>query len=180
MKTRRLVMDALCAALYVVLSSYVSLNLGPMKLSLDGLPILIGALMFGPMDGLIIGLLGNFLSQLLGSYGLSATTVLWMLPDGLRGLSVGWYAKKHGFVLKQAALGILILISSLLVTTVTTGVMWVDCQVYRYAFVTYAPYILWRYAAGFVMSAVFALVLPLLLRPLRKSLDLRSGAGNEE
>ena len=89
-------MDALCAALYVVLSSYVSLNLGPMKLSLDGLPILIGALMFGPMDGLIIGLLGNFLSQLLGSYGLSATTVLWMLPDGLRGLSVGWYAKKHG------------------------------------------------------------------------------------
>lgn len=172
MKTKRLVIDALCAAMYVVLSNYVSLNLGPMKLSVDGLPILVGALLFGPADGLIIGLLGNFLGQLLGPYGLSATTALWMLPDGLRGLLVGWVAKKHGFALRPVAQGILIAVSAVIVTTVTTGVMWVDCQVYHYAFATYAPYILWRYVAGLVVSAALAFILPPLLKVLKRRLSV--------
>ena len=38
MKTKRLVLDALCAALYTLLSSYVSISLLHMKLSFAALP----------------------------------------------------------------------------------------------------------------------------------------------
>lgn len=164
----RLVADGLCAALYVVLASYLSLSLGPMKLSLDGLPILLGAMLFDPVDGLVIGLVGNLLSQLLGPYGVSATTPLWMLPPAMLGLLTGLYAKRRGR--EQSALRLFLPMLLLLAadTTLTTGVMWADCQVYHYAFATYAPYIVWRYVADGIKAVVYALVLPPLLRALRR------------
>ncbi|MCD7748907.1 MAG: folate family ECF transporter S component [Oscillospiraceae bacterium] len=165
---KRLVTDGLCAALYVVLAAYLSLNLGPIKLSLDGLPILLGAMLFGPADGLIIGLVGNFLSQLLGPYGISATTILWMLPPALLGLLTGLYAKRHGREQNARRLFLPLLLFLLADTTLTTGVMWVDCQVYHYAFATYAPYIIWRYVADVIKAVVHALLLPPVVRALGK------------
>lgn len=168
MKAKRLATDALCAALYVVLSNLAGLNLGNMKLSLDGLAILLGALLFGPVDGLIIGLLGNFVSQLTGPYGLSVTTPLWMLPPGLVGLLAGLYARKKDFSLKTPALAVLVLFCLLADTTVTTGVMWIDCLVMRYSFATYVPGIVWRYLADFIKAAVYTLLLPPLIGALRR------------
>lgn len=169
MKTKRLVTDALCAAIYVVLANLVGLSLGPIKLSLDGFPILLGAVLFGPIDGFIIGLLGNFISQLLGPYGLSATTVLWALPPAVLGLLVGLGAKKLGEkALNVKVMGLLVFVSLLIDTTLTTGVMWVDCLVYKYSFVTYAPYIVWRYAADVIKAVIYALLLPPVARAIRK------------
>lgn len=169
MKTKRLVTDALCAAIYVVLANLVGLSLGPIKLSLDGFPILLGAILFGPIDGLIIGLLGNFISQMLGPYGLSATTILWMLPPGILGLVVGLWAQKLGDkALSVKMLAIVVFVGLLADTTVTTGVMWVDCLVYKYSFITYSPYIIWRYVADVIKAAVYALLLPPVIRVFRK------------
>ncbi|MCD7845728.1 MAG: folate family ECF transporter S component [Oscillospiraceae bacterium] len=165
---KRLVTDGLCAALYVVLASYLSLSLGPMKLSMDGLPILLGAMLFGPADGAVIALVGNFLSQLLGPYGLSATTVLWMLPPALLGLLTGLYARRRSGELTPRGLFLPLLLLLAADTTLTTGVMWADCQVYHYAFATYTPYIVWRYAADVVKGAVYALVLPPVIKALRR------------
>ena len=168
MNTRRLVTDGLCAALYVVLSSLLSLSLGPIKLSLDGLPVLLAALLFGPVDGLLVGLVGSFLGQLLGPYGVSATTPLWMLPAAVLGFIVGWYAKRRGPSLSRGTLAVLVLAALAADTTVTTAVMYVDCLVYKYSFVTYSPYILWRYVADLIKTAVYTLILPPLTAVLRK------------
>jgi uncharacterized membrane protein len=67
MKPKQLALDAMLIAMFVALS-FVSVDLGNLKITFDALPILIGALLFGPVDGLIIGLLGGFMYQLL-SYG---------------------------------------------------------------------------------------------------------------
>ena len=166
--TKRLVTDGLCAALYVVLSSFLGLSLGPIKLSIDGLPVLLAALLFGPADGVIVGLLAGFLGQLLGPYGVSATTPLWMLPVGVLGLIVGLYAKRAGPVPDRKKLAVVIFLALLADTTVTTGVMYVDCLVYKYSFVTYSPYIVWRYAADIIKAALYTLVLPPLIKVLRK------------
>lgn len=169
MNAKRLVTDGLCAALYVVLSSLLGLSLGAIKLSVDGLPIFIAALLFGPVDGLIVGLLGSFLGQLLGPYGISATTPLWMLPAGVLGFIAGWYARRKDFSLSRTRLAALVLIALLADTTVTTAVMWADCLVYQYSFITYSPYIVWRYAADVIKTVVYALVLPPVLGVLRKA-----------
>ncbi len=168
MKTKRLVIDGLCAALYVVLANLAGLNLGPIKLAVDGLPVLLGALLFGPADGLIIGLLGNFLSQLTGPYGISATTPLWMLPPGLMGLLAGLYARKKAFSLSVPQLAGLVFVCLLADTTVTTAVMWVDCVVYRYSFAAYVPGIVWRYAADAAKTVVYTLLLPPLITVLER------------
>lgn len=169
MKTKRLVTDALCAAIYVVLANLVGLSLGPIKLSLDGFPILLGAVLFGPLDGFIIGFLGNFISQLLGAYGLSATTVLWCFPPAVLGLTAGLGAKKlGGQAMKLKSIGLVVFVCLLIDTTLTTGVMWGDCLVYKYSFVTYAPYIVWRYAADVIKAIVYALLLPPVARAIRK------------
>ena len=169
MNTKRIVTDGLCAALYVVLSSLLSLSLGPIKLSIDGLPVLLAALLFGPVDGLLVGLVGSFLGQLLGPYGVSATTPLWMLPAAVLGLIVGAYAKKQGFSpLPRTKLAVLVLIALAADTTVTTGVMYIDCLVYKYSFVTYSPYIVWRYVADIIKTVIYTLILPPLTAVLRK------------
>lgn len=166
MKTKRLVVDALCAAMYVVLSSYVSLNLAGIKITPDALPILLAAIMYGPVDGLLVGLLGAFLGQLTGPYGLSVTTPLWILPAAARGLMVGLAARSRAFSLKPLRLGALLVITALIVTALNTGVMWVDCLVFRYSFATYSPYILARIIAGIATAVVFTFLLPPLLKAL--------------
>ena len=58
-KTKRLAIDAMLAAMFVVLSLF-SINLPGMKITLDSLPILVGAALLGPLDGLAIGLIMFF------------------------------------------------------------------------------------------------------------------------
>ena len=63
MKPKRLVTNAMLIAMYVVLSLVATINLGNMKFTLDSLPIIVGAALFGPVDGMLIGLLGSFFSS---------------------------------------------------------------------------------------------------------------------
>ncbi|MBP8639738.1 MAG: ECF transporter S component [Oscillospiraceae bacterium] len=175
MKTHRIAADAMLVAMYFLLSNYFAVNLGSIRLTLDILPIIVGASLFGPIDGLIIGLLGNFLFQLIGPYGISVTTVLWMLPDGLRGLLTGLFLKNINCVSKVRCVAVLGLIS-LAATALTTGVMYIDCLVFKYSFAVYTPFILWRCIAGLVISALIAFVLPRLNRALEHIFKKSGGA----
>ena len=67
MNTRRLVTDAVLIALYVVLNFY-TIRLGWLNISLAAFPILVAALLYGWADGLIVGAMSGFISQLL-TYG---------------------------------------------------------------------------------------------------------------
>jgi len=163
-------------AMYFLLSNYLALNLGPIRLTLDMLPIIVGACLFGPLDGLIIGLIGNFLFQLAGPYGISATTPLWMLPDAVRGLLVGLLLR--GAVRSRPKYAAVLGLISVVVATITTGVMYVDCLVYKYSFAVYTPFIVWRYLAGLILAALAALILPALLSALEKIIKTPGGADN--
>ena len=165
-KTKRLALDAMLAAMFVVLSLF-SINLPVMKITLDSLPILIGAALLGPLDGLAVGLIGSFLNQMI-TYGFSATTVLWILPAGLRGLLVGLYAKHHGFSMNTAQCVFITVSTALLVTALNTLFLYVDSWVYSYSYVAALPTLLLRIAAGVITAVLFSLLLPPLLGTLRR------------
>lgn len=168
LKTKQLAIDAMLIAAYFLLSNYFAVNLGSIRLTLDVLPVILGAALFGPLDGLIIGFAGNFLFQLAGPYGISATTALWCLPDALRGLLAGLLLRGKPEDMPKGRMIFILVMISLAATTLTTGVMYVDCLVFGYSFITYSPFILWRYIAGAIVALLTALLLPALVKPLRE------------
>ena len=56
LSTRKLVTIAMLTAVYVVLSLVGTLNLWWIRISVDSLPIILGALLYGPVGGLLVGL----------------------------------------------------------------------------------------------------------------------------
>ena len=120
----RIAICAVLAALYFVLD-LISIKAGPFKLSVSGLPIIIVAVIYGPIDGMIVGFVGAFLGQLL-SYGFTPTTILWVLPAVLRGLIVGICFRKQNVKNHPIKLMAVVLISSIIVTTTNTFVMYID------------------------------------------------------
>lgn len=167
-KTRKLAIDAMLAAMYLVLS-FVSVSMPNMKITFDALPILVGAALFGPWDGLAIGLIGSFLNQLLGPYGLSVTTPLWIIPAGVRGLMVGAYAKHKNFDMTLPQTMMITVLSALVVTAINTLVMYIDSKIFGYYSYAYVfGMVIPRIIVGIVTGVVFAAILPPLLRVLRE------------
>ena len=154
------------AAMFVVLS-FISIRLPNMTITLDSFPTLVAAALFGPLDGLAVGLVGSFLNQLL-TYGLTPTTVMWILPAGIRGLIVGAYARRHGFAMTQRQTIVILILSALCVTVLNTVIMALDSLIYGYYSKAYVfGALLYRIVSGILIATVFALLLPPLLKRLR-------------
>ena len=167
-KTRRIALCAMLAAMFECLS-LLSINLGSMKITLDFLPIIIAAMLFGPVEGAIVGLAGSFLNQLL-TYGLSITTILWILPAGVRGLLVGIYAKKHSFSLTRKQMIFIFILSALVVTMLNTGVMYLDSIIIGYPFAATLITVVLRIVNGILTAILFAFILPPIIQRLKKLL----------
>ena len=84
---KRLATDAVLIAVYFALA-VLSVEVYGVKITFNSLPVVIAAMVFGPIDGFLVPFLGEFLSQVI-HYGVTPTTVLWMLAPALRGLIVG-------------------------------------------------------------------------------------------
>lgn len=168
-KTKKLAINAMLSAMCVVLS-YISLDLGNIKLTLEGLPILAAALLLGGWSGGAVGLIGILISQLL-RYGLTVTTPLWILPHVVCGLTVGFYAQKKGFALSTDRAIRIVMVGELLVTALNSLALYVDSRVFGY----YTPTIITgmlalRTALAVVRAILYGTLLPPLLDRLRKKL----------
>lgn len=89
--TKRIAFNGVLIATYIVLSM-LALNLGPLKFTFEAFPVILCAVVFGPVDGMLVGGIGELLNQLL-TFGITPTTVLWILPIVSRGLIIGMLAK---------------------------------------------------------------------------------------
>lgn len=165
--TKRLTTDAVMMAFCAVLG-YISLDLGSIKLTFESLPVLLGALLFGPLDGFLIGGMGTLIYQLL-RYGIAATTLLWILPYALCGLIVGFYSRTHNFRLTPKEIIKVTIASELFITALNTFSLFVDSHLYGY----YTPLFILgplplRLIICIVKAAAFGLLLPTLTQSIRK------------
>ena len=158
MNTKRLVTVAVLIALYTVLSLF-SANLGLIKLTFESFPVLVASLMFGWVDGLLVGAVGGLLNQML-TYGFTVTTLMWILPNAVRGLLVGLYAKKHGLDLTMKQTAGIVLATSLLVTALNTVALYIDSQIFHYPISLTVGALALRFLSSVVMAAIYTLVTP--------------------
>ena len=167
-RTQQLVMDALLAAMCVVLG-FMSIRIGNiMKISLEDFPVIIAALMFGPVEGMIVGGIGIFLYQLL-SYGITVTTVLWILPFVIVGAIAGLYAKKAGYNNSKKQIFFIFLVCEILVCLLNTGAIYADSKIYGYYYPTIITgMILIRLATAVGKGVVLGLISPPILKAMSK------------
>lgn len=139
---KRLVLNAVLVALYVLLG-FVKIPIGNMlRINLASFAVVVCAVAFSPIDGLIVGFMGEFLSQILGPYGMTPTTALWALPEAVRGLLLGLFmlifAKKQldaARLLKSKAIGWYLLacvISGVVASLLNTLALYVDSKMFGY------------------------------------------------
>ena len=170
---RRLAADAMFAAMVTVLG-LVSISTGNLKITVEALPVFLGALLLGPVDGLAIGGVGTLLYQLL-RFGVSATTALWIAPYVLLGLCVGAVSARHGYACTPRQLALLAVLGELGITVLNTGSLYLDSLIYGY----YSPVFVFgtlplRLAICAGKGIVLALLLPTLLRIARRALQPRA------
>ena len=173
-KTRRLATDSILAALYVILTAFVSIKAGNLHISIASLPIVVCALLYGPGDAVVIAVLGEFMNQML-SYGFTVTTPLWLIPPALRGLVVGIAARaayKRGRVLEASVWQYYaVCVAAALTTTLSnTLVIWLDSVLlgyysYAYVFGDFAV----RVVTSLITVAVVATVAIPVAMALRKA-----------
>lgn len=163
--------DAVLAAMCAVLG-YISIDAGVTKLTFENLPVIIGAMMFGPVDGMLIGGIGTFIYQLV-RYGIDATTLLWILPYVISGAFVGFFSRFYdvsAYGGKTCVKNVLLLAANgLIVTALNTLSLFVT---YKYIWMMPTETIfaaLWlKVLVGILKAAVYAVLVPILIRALRK------------
>ena len=133
---RRLALSGVLAALYLALC-YLDISFGRYKITLAATVISFVSFCFGPADCFFVCFVGVFLDQLL--YGLTPTTLLWMLPPLLRPILINpityHYGKKGIHMEDKKILSIsLIIISSLLVSATNSLVFYLDSLIIGYPY----------------------------------------------
>lgn len=166
---------AILTALYVVLTTTLSLKLpGDIRITFASLPILLSAILYGPGEAAVIALVGEFLNQLLGGYGITATTALWCIPPAVRAVIVGTAAlvcRSGGRPLERrpVACYFFCILGAMGTTVANTTVYWVDSMIYHYyTFAIVFGSFLWRLFTGVVTALVVTTLLLPVARFLRK------------
>jgi len=165
---------ALLTAMMVLLSLTLSIRTPTFKLSFGSLPVVLGAMIFGPIEGAIVAIFGEFLVQLL-TYGLVPTTIIWIIPPAIRALVVGTmvlYLRRNGSaplesrpVLCYATC----IIGAILTTTGNTFGMWLDSLFYETSFTPVLFITPARYVSGIVTAVVVTTACIPLMHMLRRS-----------
>ena len=173
MNVKRMCYAALLAAMYLPLSLYAAVQMGNVRISFGSLPVVAAALLFGPVDAVIVAMVGEFFKQIL-TYGVTYTTVLYLIPPALRGLVVGLaavLALRQGQRLEdRRALCYAVCVAAALCTTVgNTLVNWLDSVLMGYYFPgLIAGDLIWRLIVGMLNAVVMASLAIPLVKALRR------------
>ena len=169
---RRICYIALLAAMYYVLNLLEIRTPGNLHVTLDALPVMVSALLIGPMDAALVAFFGELLNQVIGPYGITATTLLWVMPPVIYALIIGLIAKRQSRGALEnhpIACYVVCILAALVRTAANTGVIWLDSIIYGYysfALVFGAAAI--RFVTGIVAAVLVATVTMPLVKLLRR------------
>ena len=177
---KRIALNAVLIALYIVLG-FIKIPIGNvLRINMASFAVVVCAIAFSPIDGLLVGFLGEFLSQVLGPYGLTPTTALWALPEAVRGfllgLSVLLITRKHltdaGSTITTSVILYLVccILSGLIASLLNTFALYVDSKMFGY----YNDYMVFgvlliRLGLSAVMSTLFGTMALSIVAAMRRT-----------
>lgn len=165
---------ALLTAMMALLKRTIAIETPYFKFSFASLPIVLAAMLFGPMEGAVVGLLGEFLAQVTGPYGLAPTTVLYVAPAAIRGLVVGFGAlacRRSGRRLESRPVlcYAVCILGAIMTTAGNTVSIWLESLMYQTSFAAYLPGLPLRFGTGIATAVGITTVCIPLAHALRRS-----------
>ena len=166
---KKITFTGVLIAIFVILGTYLSINVYNIKITFQNLPLFVGAILYGPIDGFLIGFLGMFVSQLLSPYGFTYTTFLWCMPQAITGAILGYLVKKYDIKVENGPkFWILIIMMHLLITLLNTIVIYIDAKIMGYySFVYVFSSFVLRILTSIVVGVVYACVIPIMIRIIK-------------
>ena len=177
---KRLVVNAMLVSIYFVLR-YFNIPFGnAFRFTLAPFAVILCAILYGPVDGLIVGFLGEFLSQILGPYGLTQTTLLWCIGETVRGGTLGlcvWLLtrKRDGSSSRLSAKQTVFLLIFCAVTAVLaafcqTFALYVDSKLFGYySYAMVFGVLIWRVVVYVVLAVLMGYLSVPVTAALRKA-----------
>ena len=151
---KNLTLASLLIALEVVLSRFLSISAWNTKIGFAFVPVVLAALLLGPLWAGIVGALADFLGALL--FPIGAYFPGFTLTAFLMGLCYGLFLyKKQGFGRIAAAVAVHQLVLSLLLNTLWISLLYGS---------PYAPLLLSRLPQCAILAAVQLALIPVLVR----------------
>ena len=161
--TRTLTLTALLAALEIVLSRFLSISAWNTKIGFAFVPVVIAAILLGPLYAGIVGAAADFLGAIL--FPIGAYFPGFTLTAFLMGLCYGLFLyRNQSFPRILGAVAVHQLILSLLLNTLWISVLYGS---------PYAPLLVSRLPQCAILAAVQLAVIPLIARLLPR---IRGGA----
>jgi ECF transporter S component (folate family) len=160
---KRITGDGMLLAIYIVLSTLTVRVTPNLQITFTGLAIIMASVLYGFGDSILIAVLGSFVAQLRGPYGLSVTTPIWMIPPVLRAIVFGLvyeiYQKKGIRLQDKKILFVVWAIVAGLVTTVAnTGAIFLDAKIFDYPVSMAVIESVFRFLSSIASSIVIGLV----------------------
>ena len=160
--------DGMLLAMYIVLST-LTVRLTPnLQIAFTGLTVIMAVVLYGLPDAILIAVLGSFIGQARGAYGLSITTPLWMVPPILRAVVFGIAYEiflKKGIKLedKKVLFIVFAIIAGLVTTIANTGAIFLDAMIFEYPVSMAVVESIFRFVSSILSSVFIALVtLPII------------------
>ena len=167
-------MIALLTAMMVLLKRTIAIETPYFKFNFASLPIMLAAMLFGPVEGMVVGLLGEFIAQITGPYALAPTTVLYVAPAAIRGVVVGlgavWCRRTGKRIESRPVACYAICVAGAVFTTLGNTVsIWLESVMYHTEFMVHVPFLPGRFATGIATAVIVTTVCIPLVHALRRS-----------
>jgi len=156
---KRMTICGLLASVAIVLD-YISFKNNFDKITLYPIAIILASLLFNIKYGLLTGIVAGFISQVI-CYGISPTTILWMIPYVLWGILPVCFVRL--FKIKDNRDLILpLLISAFIITSVNTGISYLDGLVYQYPVEYTLSLAIYRFGKSLIFAVIYYYIIFLI------------------
>lgn len=166
---RKIVFIALYASLFVILSFFeLRIINDNVKITLQNLPLFISAITLGSTCGCMVGFIGSLILQI-RSYGFMATTLLWVLPHMIAGYVYGLIFEKGIAKTSNISFYMFTILANLLISVLNTVVDYIQANISGYFTIpTFLFSTGMRFMLSFITGTVYALLIPLILKIIKK------------
>ncbi len=165
-KTFQIAIASTLAALSLALD-LLSLKGDFTKFTIYALPLLLAGTIFGPVIGAFAGIAEGFLSQLI-TYGLTPTTILWILAPLTWGLISGLIAKIYKFKNTPIKIFLNVIITSLIVVFVNSLALILDGLIAHYPTEYVYTMLLTRIITSIIVGIFYTICLIIIIPRFQK------------